>query len=80
MTLLGKLLQAQERHQEVYQLKTMATEHNFALESAGGGEVINKKVAFVVDVSGSMAGGKLRSAKENINSIFQNHIADTDES
>lgn len=42
----------------------------------GSGTGIPKDVAFVVDYSGSMAGGKIRRAREGVTSVIRKHLND----
>jgi len=66
------------REAEATQLAAIAAREKFLVgESAGG--VGPKRVAFVVDYSGSMAGGKITSAIDNVLLIFNEHVSTEDQ-
>jgi len=74
---LMRLLNSKE---DVDKLKQIAAAHSFDLDNATGMKAVtaSKRVAFVIDYSGSMSGSKIRSAIENVQNIFETHIFNTD--
>eukprot|EP01034_Spumella_vulgaris_P027194 gene27194-33882_t len=66
---------------KVRQIDQLAAEYCFNLTTGGGKGGHNsgaKTVAFVVDYSGSMSGSKIRSAVDNLCSIIDKHMMESD--
>lgn len=79
---LRDMFTAQQRLLDADQVLNLAKANGFnILGGAGGsGSMASgpKRVAFCVDYSGSMSGSKIRSAMDNVQSVFRDHIKDSD--
>ena len=73
---LNSMFSAQGRSEAMATLSNLATSNGIALNQQRG--QTQKRVAFVLDYSGSMSGSKIRSALENLTSIVDNHIHEQD--
>lgn len=63
-------------------LNSLAEKHDFNIDAAAaggrGGAGGPKRVAFLVDYSGSMSGAKIKAAVENVLTVFETHISGED--
>ena len=75
--LIGLLLLFQKDSKIAEEVKLVASAFNFTIISAQVRQVV-KRVAFVVDCSGSMSGSKITSARTNIQMILDKHMDSSD--
>jgi Mg-chelatase subunit ChlD len=69
------------RAEEARQIMDLAARFSFKLEGdylIKAVEVVPKSLMFAIDVSGSMAGMKLRAAVENVNTMITDYVFETD--
>jgi Mg-chelatase subunit ChlD len=64
--------------EEAKQVVKLSSANNLQITQSGATVSTVKRVAFVLDYSGSMSGTKIRTAIENINSIVTDHIQELD--
>lgn len=79
--LLGKLkghFETQGRSDEAAAVLKLATDFAFNLAETVGAVRVPKNLMFALDYSGSMAGMKIRSATENLLTLFNSHSHDDD--
>lgn len=78
---IHRIFVGQQMVAEAQRVVDLANAHNLEIVSKGGRShrsAGKKRVAFVLDYSGSMAGSKIRTAMENINAIVSDHISAED--
>ena len=81
LTELIELLKKHARNNEKDELMQLAAKFSFELFDQKEMVVVSnaqKRVMFAIDYSGSMSGGKIRSAVENVRNIFTTYVNDHD--
>jgi phage FluMu protein gp41 len=80
--ILHRMFLARQLLQQAQQVTKLAETNNLHISQSAGSKQgvynLNKRVAFVLDYSGSMSGSKIRTAVENINSIVGDRINELD--
>jgi tetratricopeptide (TPR) repeat protein len=77
---LFQLFRLQNRSHDMKIIESICNDYHFLINEGGSssGSSSAKRVVFCLDYSGSMSGGKIRSAVTNLAKIFKNHIYDYD--